>query len=94
MGNTNHGKDDIFEKIAFYLEDYFEIDKNKITLDSHFYTELDLDSIDAVDLIVKLQEMCNKKISPHEFKEVRTVRDVVDLIYRVMHDDTGQHEKF
>ncbi|CAO5675961.1 MAG: Acyl carrier protein [Holosporales bacterium] len=77
-------KDEIFEKISGYLVDFFAIEKESIKLDSNFYTQLDLDSIDAVDLIVKLQELTDKKISPNDFKEVRTVNDVVELVYKLM----------
>lgn len=77
-------KEEIFEKVSGYLEEFFEIPKVNITLDSNFYTELDLDSIDAVDLIVKLQEITDQKILPAEFKEVRTVRDVVELVDKII----------
>ena len=77
-------KEEIFEKVSGYLEEFFEIPKENITLDSNFYTELVLDSIDAVDLIVKLQEITDQKILPAEFKEVRTVRDVVELVDKII----------
>ena len=78
-------KEEIFEKIRGYLVDFFEIEEKSITLDSNFYTDLDLDSIDAVDLIVKLQELTDKKIAPTDFKEVRTVNDVVELVHKLIH---------
>ena len=39
-----------------------------------------LDSIDAVDLVVRLQEITKKRILPDKFKGVRTVKDVVDAV--------------
>ena len=57
-------KPEIQEKISQYLEEYFEISKKDITLDATLYADLGLDSIDAVDLIVKLQELTHKKITP------------------------------
>lgn len=77
-------KDEILAKLTEYLETYFEIPKSKITLEASLYTDLDLDSIDAVDLIVKLQELTQKKISPADFKEVRTVGHVVDKVYEML----------
>lgn len=77
-------KEEILAKIAEYLEADFEIPKSKITLESNLYTELDLDSIDAVDLIVKLQELTQKKIAPTSFKEVRTIGNVVDKVYEML----------
>ena len=77
-------KAEILAKLTEYLEEYFEIPKSKITLEANLYTELDLDSIDAVDLIVKLQELTQQKIAPADFKEVRTVGDVVDKVYEMV----------
>lgn len=77
-------KDNILAKLTEYLEEYFEIPKSKITLDANLYSDLDLDSIDAVDLIVKLQELTQKKFPPIEFKAVRTVSDVVDKVYEMV----------
>jgi len=45
------------------------------------FDDLDLDSIDAVDLVVKLQEYTGRKIAPAEFKSVRTIGDVVEKVY-------------
>lgn len=78
---NNLSKEGIFEQISTYLVEYFEIDPTAITLDSKLYEDLDLDSIDAVDLIVKLQEITQQKIAPTEFKQVRTVGDVVEKVY-------------
>lgn len=59
----------------------FDVAPDAITLGSNLQTDLDLDSIDAVDLIVKVQEFIGQKIKPDDFKTVRTVGDVVDRIY-------------
>lgn len=77
----NLTKEDIYEKISIYLIDYFEVDPTTLSLESKLYEELDLDSIDAVDLIVKLQDITQQKIAPTDFKQVRTVGDVVDKVY-------------
>jgi acyl carrier protein len=62
------------------LHEMFELDKAKITLDANLYTDLDIDSIDAVDLAVKLKELTGKRLQPEVFKRVRTVQDVVDAL--------------
>lgn len=74
-------KDEILEELSTYLVEYFEISKSSISLEAKLYEDLNLDSIDAVDLIVKLQDITQKKISPVEFKKVRTVGDVVEKVY-------------
>jgi acyl carrier protein len=73
-------KDDIFKNISAYLVEYFDIPADDITLEAKIYEDLDLDSIDAVDLIVKLQDLTGEKISPESFREVRTVGDVVNKV--------------
>lgn len=62
----------------------FELPAESITLESRLYEELELDSIDAVDLVVHLQKLMNKKINPESFKAVRTVEDVVNAIDQLM----------
>ena len=73
-------RDDVYVGLADRLTDMFEVPAEKICLDARLYEDLDLDSIDAVDLIVKLQEMTGRRISPADFKKVRTVSDVVDKV--------------
>jgi acyl carrier protein len=80
-------REELYQRIVEYLVDYFEIPKERISLESNFYTDLELDSIDAIDLIVKLQEITQKKIQPTEFKEVRTVGHVVDLVMKIIEND-------
>ena len=74
---TQMNNDQIFDQIKALLVELFELDANDIHLDSHLYQDLDLDSIDAVDLVVRLQNLTGKKIQADEFKTVRTVNDVV-----------------
>lgn len=73
-------KDEITVWIIDMLHDMFEIDKASITPQSNLYTDLDIDSIDAVDIVVKLNQMTGKRIQPDVFRTVRTVQDVVDVL--------------
>jgi len=77
-------RDEIFATLAGYLADMFEVPPAAITLEARLYEDLDLDSIDAVDLVVKLQELTGKKIKPDQFKTVRTVGDVVDRVHELV----------
>jgi acyl carrier protein len=74
-------RDEIFVKIKNNITALFDTPPDLVTLDADLQKDLDLDSIDAVDLIVKVQEFTGQKIKPDDFKTVRTVRDVVDRIY-------------
>ena len=75
---------DIYNVLQGILVDEFEIDADDISLDAHLYQDLDLDSIDAVDLVVKLREITGKKIEPDAFKQVRTVQDVVNEVEKLV----------
>jgi acyl carrier protein len=74
-------KDDILAKIREILAADFEIEANAVQPQARLYEELDLDSIDAVDLLVKMKEYIPGKIDPALFKNARTVQDVVELLY-------------
>lgn len=77
-------KQDIFHLLQQLMVKEFELDAEQIHLDAHLYEDLDLDSIDAVDLVVKLRELTGKKIEPDAFKAVRTVANVVDEVYALI----------
>ncbi|MGB1199940.1 MAG: acyl carrier protein [Cognaticolwellia aestuarii] len=72
-----HSKEEILTSLSEILVEEFEIDAADISPDANLYEDLDLDSIDAVDLVVKLRSVTGKKIEPDAFKQVRTVNDVV-----------------
>jgi acyl carrier protein len=80
-------RDELLSKLTDYLEELFEVPREKVTLDASLYEDLDLDSIDAVDLVVKLQGLIGRRIQPDEFKTVRTVRDAVDCVERLLATD-------
>jgi len=73
-------KKDIYPWVVDMLHEMFELEKAKITLDANLYTDLDIDSIDAVDLAVKLKDLTGKRLQPEVFKRVRTVQDVVNAL--------------
>ena len=77
-------KQAIFDKLKAALVEDFEMDDAKVTPEARLYEDLELDSIDAVDLIVKLKSLLPTNIDPEVFKTVRTVQDVVDAIYNLI----------
>jgi acyl carrier protein len=84
-----HSKESIYEQLTLILEELFDIDPETVTRQSRLYEELDIDSIDAVDMAVKLNELTGKKIEPADFRDIRTVNDVVDVVYALMQTDTA-----
>lgn len=76
-------RDRLYLKIKDILVDQFEVDESKVSMHADLYEELEIDSIDAVDLMVQLKEMTGKKIPPEQFKQVRTVGNVLDALSRL-----------
>ena len=73
-------RDEIFERIAEILADSFELDRAEIKPESTLYEDLDLDSIDAIDLSVRLEEKTGLSFKEEDLKSIRTLQDVVDFI--------------
>ena len=73
-------QEQVLTKLREWMEDLCEIEPETVQLDSNLYSDLDVDSIDAVDLVVKIKELTGKQVKPEDFKNVRTVLDVVTVI--------------
>ncbi|MBC8952606.1 acyl carrier protein [Xenorhabdus sp. PB62.4] len=77
-------KEAIFQEVSQLLVQLFELSPEDITPESRLYEDLELDSIDAVDMVVHLQKKTGRKIKPEAFKSVRTVQDVVDAVEQLL----------
>jgi len=70
----------VLEKLREWMGELFEIAPEDVQLESNLASDLDVDSIDAIDLVVKIKELTGKQVNPEDFKNVRTVQDVVVVI--------------
>ena len=75
---------EIYDKLVSILSEEFDIEPSLIKMDTLLYEELDLDSIDTVDLVLILQDLTGSKIEPDTFKTVRTVEDVVNAVEKLI----------
>ena len=66
------------------LVEEFEADPALLTPDVNLFADLDLDSIDAVDLVVRLQQETGKKVDPADFKKIRTLKDVTAAVSKLV----------
>lgn len=73
-------RDEIYARIRSTLMNSFEIPEERITLEARLMDDLELDSIDAIDMAVQIQEMTNVRVEEDELKKLRTVGDTVDLV--------------
>ncbi|WP_084615744.1 acyl carrier protein [Solimonas flava] len=80
MAATAPSRDEIFEHVKALLVELFEIEPQKIHMEAQLYQDLEIDSIDAIDLILRLKDYTGKKVKPEDFKHVRSVGDVVAAV--------------
>lgn len=73
-------KDQLQIRVIDLLVEMFELDRANLSAESNLYADLDIDSIDAVDLAVKLKQLTGKRLQPEVFKTIRTIGDVVDAL--------------
>jgi acyl carrier protein len=73
-------REDILAVLEDLLVNIFEVDPASIRPEARLYEDLEIDSIDAVDLVIELRKITGRQIDPDEFKSVRTVDDVVGVV--------------
>ncbi|MGR8930294.1 MAG: acyl carrier protein [Gammaproteobacteria bacterium] len=76
-------QEEIFATLKQIMSEMFELSPDDIVMEASLGEDLDIDSIDAVDLMVRLREITGKRINPEDFKNARTVRDVVETVHRL-----------
>ena len=84
---------EVSKKISSALSDLFEVDPEAISESSLLYEDLDIDSIDAVDLIVELKSFTGLVIDPEDFKSVKTIEDVINIVCKLLENDTNSKSK-
>lgn len=85
-----HTKKFIYDHLVNVLVELFELEAKNVRPEALLVEDLDIDSIDAVDIALQMQELTGDKIEPAEFKDIQTVQDLVDAIYRLPHADSAE----
>lgn len=79
-----HDRDEILRQLRATLVELFELDPARITLEAHLYDDLEIDSIDAIDLMERLHRVTGRRVGPERFRSVRTVADLVDTVHQLV----------
>ncbi|MFP2905793.1 acyl carrier protein [Pyxidicoccus sp. 3LFB2] len=82
-------KNQLFERLSTLLQETFDIEPERITPEARLRDDLDIDSIDAVDLLVRLKPVTGKRLPPEVFKSVRTIQDVVDALHGLLDESVA-----
>jgi len=84
---TKLTQEELLSKVTEVLVEHFELERNLITPEARLLEDLDLDSIDGIELILKLEEQYGEKISAERLKAARTIQDVVEALDDLMHTE-------
>ncbi len=71
---------DVIHQLRELLAEEFEVDPDRVKSDAHLFEDLDIDSIDAIDMLSRLRELTGKALPADELKTVRTIGDIVALV--------------
>lgn len=82
--SVNTPDHEVFDHLRKTLVELFDVDADSVTPEARLYEDLDIDSIDAVDMVVELKRFTGRRIDPDDFKAVRTIQDVLDAVDRLM----------
>jgi acyl carrier protein len=82
-------RDELQQWVITLLAEMFELDAASLKAESNLYADLDIDSIDAVDLAVKLKQLTGKRMQPEVFKTIRTISDVVDALQQLAAEEVA-----
>jgi len=74
-------KEEVFAKVKLVLTRSFELPEDRVVPEAHLYKDLDLDSLDALDLAVKLKYETDLVLTEEEMRSMRTVADIVNVVY-------------
>ena len=77
-------RDQIRAEVTAALVELFEIEPERITAGARLYEDLEIDSIDAIDLMDRLRQVTGRKISAEQFRSVRTIGDLVEAVHLML----------
>ena len=83
---------EVIDKTNKVFEESFEIEKERLVPQAQIFTDLGLDSLDIVDLIVALQNSFGVKIRNEEkVREIRTLQDIYEFISSIKNDQSKKN---
>ncbi len=78
-----HSKQEVLDHINGVLIELFEIEEEKLVPEARLYDDLDIDSIDTIDLLIELKKFVGKDIDADAFIDARTIDEVAEIIHKM-----------
>lgn len=82
-------QDELFAQLRAIIAELFELEPADIQRSSTVFEDLDLDSIDAIDLVARLQQLIGRRIDEDTMRGVRTVDDIVRILATQLEDQAS-----
>ncbi len=82
-------KQALIKEINQVMIDGFELDPDKLKPEAKIVEDLELDSLDAIDMLVFLEEKINIKVDAETFRTVRTLDDVYNVVEKVIQESNN-----
>jgi acyl carrier protein len=79
---SNKGANGTLDKVIAIIADQLGIDPAQVNASSNFVEDLAADSLDIVELVMKIEEEFGISIPDEDAEKMKTVQDVVDYIQR------------
>jgi len=78
-----YSRAETLEHVRSTLVELFRLSPESITLEARLLDDLEIDSIDVVDLMDQIRHFTGQKVTMEDFRSVRTVNDLVDVLQRL-----------
>ena len=85
----NYTEESVYLQLRQTMGKLFDLDAVDVVADARLYEDLDVDSIDAVNMIIELRRQTGKAIPAERYREARTVADVVEISVDVLNNQTA-----
>jgi acyl carrier protein len=81
---TTVSRDEVLDQVRKAMLELFEIEPERVELETKVVDDLDLDSIDAIELAVRMEALTGRRLNPESFREMRTIADVVEIVHGLL----------
>lgn len=83
-------KDYVYQYIIRILQEQFDLDPAAMNAETDLRADLDIDSIDAVNILIELKSLTSKKVAIENFHQIKTIGDLTDAVFNLLNDEDGQ----
>jgi acyl carrier protein len=88
--SSKYSKEYVHQHITRILQEQFDLDPAAMARETDLRADLDIDSIDAVNILIELKSLTAKKVAIENFHQIKTIGDLVDVVFDLLNGEDGQ----